>query len=95
METLNDLDDLSDYLAIVTEKNPDIIPLANSVTPWQFSYMFVDGFAAYVNSSGNVRSTYEDAAMNEYFAMLARYSSLGYLRTRTARRAPTNPLPLL
>ena len=93
LETLKDMDDLSDYLAIVKENNPDIIPLANSVTPWQFSYMFVDGFAAYVNSSGNVRSTYEDAAMNEYFAMLARYSSLGYFENNEGKKGDDESVP--
>lgn len=86
LETLKDMDDLSDYLAIVKENNPDIIPLANTVTPWQFSYMFVDGFAAYVNASGNVRSTYEDAAMNAYFSMLARYNSLGYFENNEGKK---------
>lgn len=93
LETLKDMDDLSDYLAIVKENNPDIIPLANSVTPWQYSYMFVDGFAAYVNSSGNVRSTYEDAAMNEYFAMLARYSSLGYFENSEGKKGDDESVP--
>ena len=93
LETLKDLDDLSDYLAIVKKNNPDVIPLANSVTPWQFSYMFVDGFAAYVNSSGNVRSTYEDAAMNEYFAMLARYNSLGYFENKDGKKGTDESAP--
>ncbi len=93
LETLKDMDDLSDYLAIVKENHPEIIPLANTVTPWQYSYMFVDGFAAYVNASGNVRSTYEDAAMNEYFAMLARYNSLGYFQNKDGQKGDDESAP--
>ena len=93
LETLKDMDDLSDYLAIVKKNNPDIIPLANSVTPWQYSYMFVDGFAAYVNASGNVRSTYEDAAMNSYFSMLARYNSLGYFENKDGKKGDDESVP--
>ncbi len=81
-ETLYGLEDLSDYLAIAKEQNPDVVPLANVITPFEFSYMFNDGFPTYVNENGHVRSTYEDELMNEYFAMLARYSALGYFENK-------------
>ncbi len=77
-ETLYSLEDLSEYLALVKEKNPGVVPLANTVTPSTFSYMFEDGFAAYVNASGYVRNTYTDETVNKYLTMLARYSALGY-----------------
>ncbi|MBP5231758.1 MAG: hypothetical protein ILO68_08500, partial [Clostridia bacterium] len=77
-ETLYTLEDLEDFLAIVKEQHPEVIPLANTVTPFEFSYMFHDGFASYVNKSGFVRSTYEDQTINNFLTMIARYKALGY-----------------
>lgn len=77
-ETLYSLDDLSEFLAIVKQNNPDVVPLANTINPSDFSYMFEEGFASYVNKSGFVRSTYDDNAINKYFTMIARYKALGY-----------------
>lgn len=81
-ETLYNLEDLEDYLAIVKEKHPEVVPLANTVTPFEFSYMFHDGFASYVNKSGFVRSTYEDQTINKFLTMIARYKSLGYFEDK-------------
>lgn len=77
-ETLFDLEDLKNYLALVKENYPEVVPLANPVTPSKFSFVFEDGFPSYVNKGGYVRSTYEDDDINAYFTMLACYQSLGY-----------------
>ncbi|MCH5183521.1 MAG: hypothetical protein J1E00_05015 [Oscillospiraceae bacterium] len=77
-ETLYTLEDLSEFLAIVKEQHPEVIPLANTVSPSALYYMFEDGFPAYVNQNGYVLSTYEDATVNNYLTMLTRYSALGY-----------------
>lgn len=77
-ETVYSLEDLEEYLSIIKEKHPEVVPLANTVTPFEFSYMFHDGFASFVNKSGFVRSTYEDQSVNNLLTMLARYKALGY-----------------
>ena len=77
-ETVYSLEDLEEYLAIIKESHPEVVPLANTVTPFEFSYMFHDGFASFVNKSGFVRSTYEDQSVNNLLTMIARYKALGY-----------------
>lgn len=84
-ETLYTLEDLSDYLAIVKENNPDVVPLANAITPSSMSFMFEDGFPAYVNDAGFVVSTYEDDTFNKYLTMLTRYSALGYFENASGQ----------
>lgn len=92
-ETLYTLEDLADFLAIVKEQNPDIIPLANSVTPSSLYYMFEDGFPAYVNANGYVLSTYEDSVVNEYLTMLTRYSALGYFQNNAGKTGEDEGAP--
>ncbi len=84
-ETLYTLEDLADYLAIVKENNPDVVPLANAITPSSMSFMFEDGFPAYVNNAGFVVSTYEDDTFNQYLTMLTRYSALGYFQNASGQ----------
>lgn len=85
-ETMYSMEDLSDYLALIKKQNPDIIPLANTVTPYALSFMFEDGFATYVNNNGYVRSTYTDDTVNKYFTMLSRYSALGYFQNADGKK---------
>lgn len=92
-ETLYTLDDLSDFLAIVKEQNPEVIPLANSVTPSSIYYMFEDGFPAYVNQNGYVLSTYEDSTINDYLTMLTRYSALGYFQNDAGKTGEDENAP--
>lgn len=92
-ETLYSLEDLTDYLAIVKEQNPEVVPLANAVTPSAFSYMFEDGFAAYVNESKVVLNTYKDSRVNEYLTMLTRYSSLGYFENNAGKTGEDEDVP--
>ncbi len=90
-ETLFDLEDLTEYLALVKENYPEVVPLANTVTPPKFSFMFEDGFPSYVNEGGYVRSTYEDEEINSYFTMLARYQSLGYFENADGKNEENSP----
>ena len=92
-ETLYTLEDLADFLAIVKEQNPDVVPLANSVTPSSLYYMFEDGFPAYVNANGYVLSTYEDSVVNEYLTMLTRYSALGYFQNNAGKTGEDDSAP--
>ncbi len=92
-ETLLSLEDLEDYLAAVKEKCPEAVPLANSITPPTFSYMFEDGFAAYVNNNGFVRPTYSDSSVNSYFTMMTRYSALGYFENADGKTGEDSDVP--
>lgn len=90
-ETLYDLEDLGDYLALVKENYPEVIPLANTVTPSDFSFMFEDGFNTYVNKAGYVRSTYEDDEINKFFTLLACYQALGYFEDASGNTGTDAP----
>ncbi len=92
-ETLLSLEDLEDYLALVKENCPEAVPLANSVTPPMFSYMFEDGFVSYVNDNGFVRPTYSDSSVNSYFTMMTRYSALGYFENAEGKTGEDGDVP--
>lgn len=92
-ETLYSLDDLENYLAIVKEQHPEVVPLANSVTPSALSYMFEDGFAAYVTQTGYVLSTYKDSTINNFLTMLTRYSALGYFQNDAGKTGEDEDAP--
>ncbi|MEG2003193.1 MAG: hypothetical protein RR057_01175, partial [Clostridia bacterium] len=76
--TMKTLEDLEYYLRIIKENEPDVVPLANAFDSPAFTYLFTDGFPAYVNNH-YVVDPYEDAATLNYYTTIARYRTLGYL----------------
>lgn len=77
-KTMFSLEDLEEYLEVIKTNEPEITPLKQAIDTKDFSFMFKDGFAAYIDDNGVVQSTYEDTNVLEYYAMLARYNSYGY-----------------
>ncbi|HAN21824.1 MAG TPA: hypothetical protein DCP51_09175 [Clostridiales bacterium] len=82
-ETMVNLSDLEEYLALIKANEPDVIPLENAIDNSAYAYMFNDGFASYVTSGGEVGSTYEDKSLLAYYGMIARYNALGYMSNST------------
>ncbi|HBR32832.1 MAG TPA: hypothetical protein DD733_12210, partial [Clostridiales bacterium] len=77
-KTMVTLEDLENYLALIKENEPDVIPLKEATDSADFDFMFGDGFATYVMESGKVGSTYKNEKLLAYYGMIARYRSLGY-----------------
>lgn len=77
-KTMASMEDLEEYLALIKENEPDVVPLENALDSVDFNFMFEDGFPAYVSSGGVVEPSYEDNKLLNYYARIARYRSLGY-----------------
>ena len=77
--TMKTMEDLEDYLALIKANEPDVVPLQKASASPEFSFLFSEGFPAYVNNKFVV-SSLEDEALNAYYAMIAKYNSLGYLQ---------------
>ncbi len=78
-QTMKSMDDLQDYLAVIAEKNPDVVPLANSADPTSVDYIFSSLSPAYVKNK-YVYSTYESNEIASYYSVIQMFNSLGYLR---------------
>ena len=76
--SMQTLEDLEDYLAEIKANEPDVVPLQKASASQDFSFLFSDGFPAYVDDD-YVISALEDDALNSYYAMIAKYASLGYI----------------
>lgn len=78
-KTMISIDDLAEYLQIIHENEPDVVPLKDTVDTKDYSFMFEDGFPFYVDKDNNVLSTYELDEIPSYYAKIARYRALGYM----------------
>ncbi len=76
--TLKSVEDLQDYLKTIKENEPDVVPLKNAMEPAELQFLSNSGFPALVNS-GVVVKSYDNEKFKNFFAMLARYQTLGYL----------------
>lgn len=90
-QTMSSVSDLQEYLALIKENEPDIIPLQTATDSSDYSFMFENGFATYVDSTGHVLSSYEDSGLLSYLAMIARYNALGYFSNSEGKTAETDP----
>lgn len=77
-KTMIGLEDLEEYLALIKENEPDIIPLKAAPDSSDIPFIFEDGFPAYVDESGVVMPSYENEDLLNHYAMIARYNALGY-----------------
>jgi len=77
-KTMITVDDLNEYLQVIQENEPDVVPLKNTVDTRDYSFMFEDGFPFYVDKDNNVLSTYELNEIPSYYAKLARFRANGY-----------------
>ncbi len=78
-QTMKSMDDLQDYLAVIAEKNPDVVPLSNSADPTSLDYIFSSLSPAYVKNK-YVHSTFESDEIASYYSVIQMFNSLGYLR---------------
>ena len=76
--TLESMEDLQDYLKMVSEKYPDVVPLKNAMGPTNIGFLSQEGFPAFVNN-GAVAEAYKFSNFKNYYAMIARYKALNYL----------------
>lgn len=77
-QTMVSLKDLEEYLELIKENEPDVVPLKKATDSADHTFMFENGFATFVSDTGVVTSTYEDNELLSYYAMIARYNALGY-----------------
>ena len=78
-QTMKSLDDLEDYLSVIAEQNPDVIPLSNTADPTSVDYIFSSLSPAYVKNK-YVYSSYESSELASYYSVIQMFNSLGYLR---------------
>lgn len=90
-KTMCSVSDLQEYLELIKENEPDIIPMQTATDSSDYAFMFENGFATYVDSTGHVLSSYEDEGLLSYLAMIARYNALGYFNTADGKTAETDP----
>ncbi|MBO5870769.1 MAG: hypothetical protein J6Q89_08475 [Clostridia bacterium] len=76
--TLKSVEDLQDYLEVIKENEPDVVPLKSAKEPVDLNFLSNPGFPALVYN-GEVINSYNNPAFKNFFAMLARYQTLGYL----------------
>ncbi len=76
--TLKSVEDLQDYLEVIQKNEPDVVPLKSAKEPVGLNFLSNPGFPALVNN-GEVINAYDNTNFKNYFAMLARYQTLGYL----------------
>lgn len=82
--TMTNLEDLEEYLKIISTNEKDVVPLVNVFDSPDFAYLFGDGFPAYISKGTYVTDTYTDNNALNYFTMIARYASLDYLKEEPA-----------
>ncbi|MGI6716603.1 MAG: hypothetical protein ACOX3X_05325 [Eubacteriales bacterium] len=85
-DTMTNLWDLEYYLKIITENEPEVVPLGNVFDDPAVSYLFDDGFTAYIKNGVTVNSTYTDKSVLDYFTLISRYRTMGYLQDATDNR---------
>ena len=76
--TLKSVEDLQDYLKVIKENEPNVVPLKSAKEPVDLNFLSNPGFPALVYN-GEVINAYNNTAFKNFFAMLARYQTLGYL----------------
>lgn len=76
--TLKSVKDLQDYLELIKTNEPDVVPLKNAKEPVDLQFLSNEGFPAIVNN-GEVINAYNNPKFKNYFSMIARYQTLGYL----------------
>lgn len=77
--TISSLKDLEDYLQAVKSNSPNVVPLKNIVPSNDLFHLLYDGSPFLVDNTTAVKEAYKDAALKNYFAMIAKYKQLGYL----------------
>lgn len=75
--TLKSVEDLQEYLEVIKTNEPDVVPLKNAKEPVDVNFLSNEGFPAMV-VNGEVVNAYNNPKFKNYFAMLARYQTLGY-----------------
>ena len=78
-QTMMSIEDLQDYLALIAENEPDVVPLANTADPTDLDFIFNSLSPAYVQNK-YVHSTFESETVAKYYSVIEKFSSLGYLR---------------
>ncbi len=78
-QTMQSMDDLQSYLALIAEKNPDVVPLANSADPTSVDFIFSSLSPAYVKNK-YVYSSYDSKELASYYSVIQMFNALGYLR---------------
>ena len=78
-QTMQSMDDLRSYLALIAENNTDVVPLANSATPTSVDFIFEALSPAYVKNK-YVYSAYESKEIATYYSVIQQFNALGYLR---------------
>jgi len=76
--TLKTVEDLQGYLEVIRANEPDVVPLKGAKEPAGLNFLCNPGFPAIVNN-GEVINAYNTPAFKNYFSMIARYQTLGYL----------------
>lgn len=77
--SLKTLLDVEYFLEKVKAGDPDVVPLTETTTPNNVSFLFQDGFPVAVDDKGYVFGTYLSEEMKDYYEMLNRFRSKGYL----------------
>lgn len=78
-QTMQSMDDLQSYLALIAEKNTDVVPLANSADPTSVDFIFSSLSPVYVKNK-YVYSSYESNELASYYSVIQMFNALGYLR---------------
>ncbi len=78
-QTMQSMDDLQSYLALIAENHEDVVPLANSADPTSVDFIFSSLSPAYVKNK-YVYSSYDSAELASYYSVIQKFNSLGYLR---------------
>ncbi|MBO7215638.1 MAG: hypothetical protein J6V84_01425 [Clostridia bacterium] len=78
-QTMKSLDDLQDYLSVIAEQNPDVVPLSNTADPTSVDYIFSSLSPAYVKDK-YVHSSFESSELASYYSVIQMFNSMGYLR---------------
>lgn len=86
-KTMGNLEDVQEYLATIKEGEEDIIPLLNASESNKHDFMFENGYATMLDSTGHVLPTYDDENLLKHYAMIARYKALGYFESNTGLTA--------
>lgn len=81
--SMRSLQDLEDYLAVIKQNEPDVIPLYNVYGPNNVSFLGQEGFPVACDEDGFLFAPYldEEGVVNEvkeYFRMINTYRNLGY-----------------
>lgn len=88
-KTISSLEDLQSYLEIVKTNESDVIPLKNAVVSPDMNFLGEEGFPLIANDK-EVSNTYENAAIIDYYSMIARYKALGYIGDEVAEGETDN-----